>query len=103
MTRSATGFDRIRTRGPETPLPASRRPDPQGRRSLYSVANQAPALGSVTVDCSSCRRRSTVTPRQLLRLVTPSLHLLLVKRRHPSWMRCPACEKRTWVRLAIRL
>jgi len=77
--------------------------DPQGSRSLYSAANQAPALGSVMLDCSSCLRTSTVTPRQLLGLAIPSLHLLLVKRRYPSWMRCPACEKRTWVRLAVRL
>jgi hypothetical protein len=103
MRSPTTGFDRLRTRVPETREPATRRSDPQGRRSLYSVANQAPALGSVTVHCSSCRRTSTVTPRQLLGLAAPSLHLPLIKRRHPSWMRCPACEKRTWVRLAVRL
>jgi hypothetical protein len=103
MRTPATGFDRLRTRVPETPLAAPRPSDPQGRRSLYSVVNQAPALGSVSIRCSSCRRTSTVTPRQLLGLAAPSLHLPLVKRGHPSWMRCPACEKRTWVRLAVRL
>ena len=28
--------------------------DPQGRRALYSVADQPPAPGAVTIECSSC-------------------------------------------------
>ena len=108
MTRE--GFDRLRRRSAE---PASTEPvfgrgsalpqDPQGRRSLFSVAQQAPALGAVTVDCSGCGQTSVVTPRQVARMGLPSLHLPLVKRDHPSWMRCPACGKRTWVRLGLRL
>jgi hypothetical protein len=104
-----TGFDRLRARTSDARdtadagLPIARRSDPQGRRSLYSVAGQPPALGAVTVDCSSCQRISAVTPRQLLWLAVPSLHLPLIRRRHPSWLRCPACHKRTWVRLSVRL
>jgi hypothetical protein len=103
MTRPGAGFDRLRTRRPDAHVPAPRLTDPQGRRSLYSVADQAPALGAVLVDCSACRRVSTVTPRRLMGLAAVSLHLPLLKRGHSSWMRCPACQRRTWVRLTIRL
>jgi uncharacterized protein with PIN domain len=95
------GFDRLRPRAPESS--SSVRPsDPEGRRALYSVIGQSPSLGTVTVECSSCKRTSVVTPRRLIGLAVPSLHLPLVKRRHPSWMRCPACGARTWVRVRLR-
>lgn len=109
MTRPGgadSGFDRLRTRTPETArsrVRGHRVSDPSGRRSLYSVVDQAPALGAVTVECSSCRRTSAVTPRRLIALAIPSLHLPVLRRRHPSWMRCPACGRRTWVRLTVRL
>jgi hypothetical protein len=98
-----SGFDRLRTRGGSTPGAASLRVDPQGRQSLYSVSGQPPAPGAVTVSCSSCDEESVVTPRQLVLLALPSLHLPLVKRGHPSWMRCPACDRRTWVKVGITL
>jgi hypothetical protein len=103
MTGSSTGFDRLRSRTANASLSGPRASDPQGRRSLYSVADQAPALGAVTVDCSSCGRTSTVTPFRLLGLAAVSLHLPLLKRGHSSWMRCPACDRHAWVRLSIRL
>lgn len=95
------GFDRLRPRVPEAGT-SVRPSDPEGRRALYSVVGQSPCLGSATIDCSSCKRTSVVTPRQLLGLAAPSLHLPLIKRRHPSWMRCPACGARTWVRVRLR-
>jgi hypothetical protein len=96
------GFDRLRPRATESEN--SMRPsDPEGRRALYSVAGQSPSLGAVTIDCSSCERTSVVTPRRLLGLAAPSLHLPLIRREHPSWMRCPACGHRTWVRVRLRL
>ncbi len=102
MTPARTGFDRLRARRADAVAPSSRPSDPQGRRSLYSVVDQPPCLGAVTVDCSSCRRISVVTPLRLLRLAVPSLYLPLIRRRYPSWMRCPGCQARTWVRLTIR-
>ena len=101
MTDGA-GFDRLRPRSPEA-SPSSRPSDPEGRRALYSVADQMPSLGAVTIECSSCERTSVVTPRRLVGLAAPSLHLPLIKRDHPSWMRCPACGTRTWVRVRLRL
>ena len=96
------GFDRLRQRTGEAPArPRPARTDPLGRQSLYSVAEQPPALGAVTVECSGCGQTSVVTPRALLRLAVPSVHLPLLRGRHFSWLRCPACEQRTWVRLGL--
>lgn len=104
---SGPGFDRLRRRTPETPaapaVTAGPAADPQGRRALYSVAEQAPAFGAVTITCSSCSETAVVTPRGLLGLVLPSVHLPVLRRAHPSWMRCPSCGRRTWVRLGLRL
>lgn len=103
MTAGDQGFDRLRPRVLEGQTAAPSAGDPQGRRALYSVAAQAPALGAVTVDCSTCGEASVVTPRGLVRLAVPSVHLPVLRRGHPSWMRCPACGRRTWVRLGVRL
>jgi hypothetical protein len=102
---SEQGFDRLRRRSVD-PGAAGHRPltvDPLGRRVLYSVAEQRPALGAVEVECSGCRRTSVVTPLALVGLAVPSLHLPFLRGRHFSWLRCPACRKRTWVRLGLRL
>jgi hypothetical protein len=101
------GFDRLRRRTSDAasgePVSGDGPQDPQGRRSLFSIAEQPPAIGAMTVSCSHCGRTSVVTPKQAVALALPSLHLPLLKRGHPSWMRCPACTRRTWVRLALRL
>ena len=104
---SPTGFDRLR---PRRDRPAShqrasagRRADPQGRQALYSTVTEPPAPGAVTVECSNCLEKTAVTPRQLVALALPSLHLPLIRRGHSSWMRCPACHRRTWVKLVITL
>jgi hypothetical protein len=44
-----------------------------------------------------------VSPRRLATLALPSVHLPMIRRDHPSWMRCPACGKRTWVKIVITL
>lgn len=107
---TAEGFDRLRRRGPAvTPgspgvwSASDGLRDPQGRRTLFTVAEQPPCLGAVTVHCSGCRVTSVLSPRKIVTLALPSLHLPLIKRGFPSWMRCPACRRRTWVRLGIRL
>jgi hypothetical protein len=98
------GFDRLRRRGPGGHVePAAPLTDPQGRRALYSVAEQAPALGAVSIECSSCHQASVVTPRGLVGLAVPSVHLPWLRRGHGSWMRCPSCGRRTWVRVGLRL
>ncbi len=46
---------------------------------------------------------TALTPWQAVLAAVPSLHLPIVRKSYPSWMRCPACRKRTWVRVAVRL
>ena len=98
-------FDRLRPRSASGEGRASRAAaaDPLGTRSLYSVAEQPPAMGAISVECSSCERTSVVTPRSLLRLAVPSVHLPFLRGRYFSWLRCPACGRRTWVRLGLSL
>jgi hypothetical protein len=100
-------FDRLPRYGQspsekERPRRAASARDPEGRGALFSDAAQDPPPGSITLTCSSCRRTSVLTPLQLVTLSIPSLHLPWLRRHHPSWMRCPACRRRTWVALAIR-
>lgn len=109
----ADGFDRIRPRTgggapAERPAGAVSDPrgygtrDPEGRRALFSVAAQDPPPGTLTLSCSACRRTSLLSPRQVFSLALPSVHLPLLKWRYPSWMRCPACRRRTWVALGVK-
>lgn len=78
--------------------------DPLGRAALYSSGDQQaqPALGTFMIECSACRRETPVVAGDLVRLGIPSFHLPFVKR-FPSLMRCPACGRRTWVRVRWRL
>jgi uncharacterized protein with PIN domain len=79
--------------------------DPEGKRALFSPdapPDRAPLFGTVTVACSACEEVTVLTARQAVLIALPSLHLPLVKRNYPSWMRCPACGRRTWVRLTVR-
>jgi hypothetical protein len=102
------GLDRIRARRESTAAEEARdlggERDPLGRAALFSSGSQQqpPALGTFLVECSACHRETPVTVGDLVRLSLPSIHLPLVKR-YPSLMRCPACGRRTWVRVRWRL
>jgi hypothetical protein len=102
-----SGLDRVRKRTPE-PSPAvavSELRDQDGKRALFSLTPEAKstAFGSVTIHCGSCGAESVLTPLQALRTAMPSFHLLIVRRQYPSYLRCPACGKFSWTRLAIQL
>ena len=107
MSDSPEGFDRLRRRrdvpARKVRAASGRRADPQGRQALYSTVVEPSAPGAVTVECSACGEKTAVTPRRLLSLAVPSVHLPLLRRGHSSWMRCPACHRRTWVKLVINL
>jgi hypothetical protein len=100
-------FDRLRPRTEQLPPPAlpTAPVDAAGRRALFSAADAdaTPAAGSILVDCSGCASRTVLSPLQAVRLLLPSLHLPLLRRGHPSWLRCPACHRRTWTRLGVQL
>lgn len=72
--------------------------DVQGKRALFSGANQPPSVGSVAIECGNCGRRSVVSYVRLARLWTrvsnPALSLGTNQR---AWVKCPACKQRGWV------
>lgn len=110
-------FDRLRPRGatppPKAPSPNGAVPSPrgngpradkEGKRALFSVesAPAAPATGALKLTCSGCKAVTAISPRQAITAALPSLHLPLLRRKFPSWMRCPACKKHQWVRVDLR-
>jgi len=105
--RPEVGFDRLRRRSADpvddVTVVTGSVPDTDGKRALFSAAEQRPSFGSVTVTCSACGERSVVSARQAVRLALPSVHLPLVRSAPWSWMRCPACGRRTWVEATIQL
>jgi hypothetical protein len=115
-----TGFDRVRPRTSEGPPPstAPAAVDAEGKRALFSSAADVshPGVGSALIECSRCDARTVLGPLQALRATLPSLHLALrvghgedvkslgvVGRDFPSYMRCPACSRPSWVRLTWQL
>lgn len=67
------------------------------RWALYSSAERRSF--TCTVECSSCREETRVSYVELAALLFPvHFHLPLV-RYYQSWLRCPACGKRTWCRV----
>ncbi len=114
-----TSFDRLRPRpGPVTSSPLQAAVDAEGKRALFSSAADAamPGIGSALVECSRCDERTVLSPMRALRASIPSLHLALRvghgedvhsigvgDRAYPSYMRCPACNRPSWVRFTWQL
>jgi hypothetical protein len=71
----------------------------QGRDALFSVGRAEP--GTVVLGCSTCRARSRVAIADLgVRLLTGSL--VWPGRRDGWFVRCPACDHRTWCSVSFR-
>ena len=111
-------FDRVRPR--TAPVESPQTHDVEGKRALFSSSSHepapTPARGAVDVECSRCRQTTSLAPPAALRLVFPALHLGLgvrrgsreamlglLRRRYPSWLRCPACGHVSWVRVTVRV
>ena len=112
--RKPPGFDRLPRREPADGAgkPASGGvagvssigpPDADGRRALFSTAEQPPTIGTVTIACSACEERTVVSLLRAVRLAVPSLHLPGLRPAPWSFMRCPACDHLTWVSVSVRL
>ena len=109
--RAGTDFSRLPSVHEEAPTPtlSENPPDLEGKRALFSAPTDAPTVqrsaapGAVIVDCGDCGERSVLTPAQALLFAVPSVHLPYVRKDHGSWMRCPACRRRTWVSVQIQL
>jgi hypothetical protein len=70
--------------------------DPLGKRALFS---EPPAKKNgpfdVTVECTSCRTKTTLSPSQFVLRHVP-VGAWLPWRRDSNLMRCPACNKLAW-------
>jgi ribosomal protein L37E len=115
----SSGFDRVRprsTRAVGQRLPVGQ--DAEGKRALYSSAAETalPGIGSALVECSRCGERTVLGLAQALRAAIPSIHLglrvghgdevrsvSLGKREYPTYMRCPACGRPSWVRFTFQV
>lgn len=72
---------------------------PVSKHALYTKPERKPM--TCTVECSSCREETRVSYVELAALMFPvHFHVPLV-RYHHSWFRCPACGRRTWVRVHL--
>jgi hypothetical protein len=94
---SSSTFDRVRPRAAAAPSVAG--VDVQGKSALFSADAVNPSLGSVVITCSECHVATAASYVRALQCAVPSLHLPLVRRDYPSWMRCPACDERHWVKV----
>jgi ribosomal protein L44E len=74
--------------------------DPLGKRALFSQppkAQSKPPSGpfDLTVECTSCNTRTTLTPSQFVAQHFP-FGAWLPWRRDSNLMRCPACHRLAW-------
>lgn len=105
------GLDRLRPRSPQAddePRRVGSREaraggvrDTEGKQALFSAEEQKAAFGGITMTCSHCGQRSVLSGRRALRSLLPSVHLPRPRQPYRSWMRCPACGRRTWVELKV--
>ncbi|MGN6332023.1 MAG: hypothetical protein ACTHOD_10275 [Motilibacteraceae bacterium] len=77
--------------------------DVEGRQALFTPVPVQAAPGGVVVTCSRCGVESVLSAGAFARAALPSLHLPGLRRSHPSLLRCPACRRRTWCRVSVRL
>jgi hypothetical protein len=83
-------------------LRQTREPDPLGKRALFSGSTVRPGpLGTLALECSSCKRESPVRFRDIPRLTFPLT--VTLPRRYHTYMKCPGCGRRTWVRAHWRI
>lgn len=65
----------------------------EGKDALYSTGPRQ--AGSVVVECDGCHARTRISLTDVaMRLA--QLSVWIPGRTKGHWMRCPACEKRTW-------
>ncbi|MDQ1635527.1 MAG: hypothetical protein QOJ32_2336 [Frankiaceae bacterium] len=100
---STASFDRLRPRQKEAAAVLPTQTDNEGKRALFSTSVPKPAFGSVTVQCTSCDKTSVLSPSQAGRLLLTTVHMPGVRRHHVSWVKCPACGRRSWSRLKLQL
>jgi hypothetical protein len=67
-----------------------------GKAALFSgVSHEG---GPFELTCSGCASRTRVSIGRLARLALPISFTIPIKHHH-TWMRCPACGQRRWIRV----
>lgn len=81
----------------------SHRPEPpsdvDGKQALFRPGHRP--SGPVTVECSRCGATTRIGAADALRRLA-GLSLWVPGRTYSRRLRCPACHRRSWVRLRIR-
>jgi uncharacterized protein with PIN domain len=73
-------------------------PDPMGKMALFSGDAADRPFGTLFMECSSCGRETPVSAIEAAKAALPlSVHIPF--RRYHSFLRCPSCGRRTWVRM----
>jgi hypothetical protein len=83
----------------EAPSPLDRNESVPDKRALFSTPK--PLASPISLDCSSCHEQSHVSYAGFVRLHVP-FWLWIPGRPFSQLMRCPACERRTWMRVTWR-
>ena len=74
------------------------RPGRKGRDALFSAPPRR--SGVAVVECSACDARTPLPLGALAGRLLPSVWLPLPGRRHNRYLRCPACRRGAWCRVA---
>jgi len=83
----------------DAPSPLDRNEPAPDKRALFS--SPEPLAGPITLDCSSCHAQSQVSYAAFVRLHLP-LWLWIPGKQFSRLITCPACDRRTWVRVTWR-
>ena len=76
-----------------------------GRRAVFSDTSKKfgqEDLGSIQLECSSCKEISYVELAEYLRLHFP-LFVWIPFKSHSRLLKCPSCKKVTWLKVRITL
>ena len=96
-------FDRIKP--PKKPASEggsteARENDLQGKRALFSGAEQPPNVGSVSLTCSECEARSVVSYVRLAKMWVSGFYVPVPGVSQRAWIKCPACEHHAWLTIS---
>jgi hypothetical protein len=86
-------FDRVAKPEPG----ASRHRSHEGKEALYSTAPGAAPSSQVLVVCERCDIEKGISLLRSITLLKPPVLFNPVNKK--LWARCPACERRSWLRV----
>lgn len=96
-------FDRIKPTKKQDSAAASATPrenDLQGKRALFSGAEQPPNVGSVSLTCGNCQARSVVSYVRLAKMWVSGFYVPVPGVSQRAWIKCPACDQHAWLTIS---